>query len=253
VVRAGVRRVLEPGNTTFIRYNRDGDRHAFAIVKPGHCVLLWLTTVELNALPRETQPPAPPVEPPIIVEEPVLEAPNKFDVVQRIHAERPDLPTTGEEARGAFVNAVAIALGTPWGRKRKGDGSMNTDVLAWKRSDGDIEYYDILNGDGSLSWGPTGPFKPGQNGNWVPPPQASEPPPPLKPPTPPVVVDLGPILARIQVLEEQSEEDAQLIRNILETLTKLESQKPIKYSLEVNPGSLFGAPYVKSVKLVEGS
>lgn len=44
-------RELEPGNCTFVRANRDGDRLAIACRKPEGAYLCWLTVAELWALP----------------------------------------------------------------------------------------------------------------------------------------------------------------------------------------------------------
>lgn len=71
VVVDGIRRLLEPGNSRFIRVDRVGDDFAIAITKltEGVCKLLWASKTELAALPAfpvvvPTSSPSPAPEPP---------------------------------------------------------------------------------------------------------------------------------------------------------------------------------------------
>jgi hypothetical protein len=161
-------RVLDTGHCTFLNVHADGELVAVSYVKARvGAVIVQTTLTELRALPRYQPLIINPPEPePIPV--PELQAPNEFALVKGVSV---GFGLQNEARHGAFLDEVIRVLGGhPWGRKLKNDGvTLNTDVLAYDRTDHQIEYYDVILGDGSgnVSWGPTGPFKPGENGTWV--------------------------------------------------------------------------------------
>lgn len=205
----GKRRLLEPGNTRFIRFNRDGDNLAFAIVMPGYCLLIWMTVQELAQLPEVaimTAPPPPaPDPPPVPGPEPMsLQAPNEIETVRRVMREHPEINTRDENARGNILPYICAALGgKPWGRKsRNAQGTdLNTDALTFLRADGLFEIYDVISGaDGGATWDGFGPFRQGENGYWVEAQPVSGPPPTPDPPPP--SDDLAKLRAQVEAMNE---------------------------------------------------
>jgi hypothetical protein len=185
-------RVLDTGPCNEINAHAAGEAVSVAYRKDNvGCFIQQTSFAELRALPLApgqptppvTPPPPPPPEPKPV---PTLQAPDEFNLVQRV---REAFNLRDEERHGPFLDEVIRTLGGhPWGRKLKNDGvTLNTDVLAFERDDKWIEYYDVIIGDGSgnVGWGPTGPFKPGDNGTWVA--VKGVEPGPVTPPTPPPV------------------------------------------------------------------
>lgn len=168
VFDGSVLRTIDTGKCFYVNGYLENGSYTISYVKSGiGGIILEYTEAELLALPVFTAPVTPPPPPPPPDKDPPMEAPDEFEIVKRVRAR---FGAFGEDQYGAFLDAVCAELrGHPWGRKRKNDGSLNTDVLAYERTDKQIEYYDILIGDGkgNIQWGPSGPFRPGENGTWV--------------------------------------------------------------------------------------
>lgn len=254
---AGTHRLLEPGPCRFIRSHRDGERVSIAIWKPGQgAVIHWLTLAEMHALPvvgtitpNPGTPPAPPPEPPL------MNAPNRIDVVRAVLEAHPEIDARDEDSldggRAVIVDWTAQRLNTAegrtvWGRKSRGrpngDRAVNpnTDGLTYLRGDGQFEIYDVISGiDGSATWEGYGPFTPGENGWWAPPQLGPEPTgrqpdaPPVDnpPPAPPVTpIDVTAILARLDLMEKRSEiaqaDTRAHLKQIAESLDMLLKRQP---------------------------
>jgi hypothetical protein len=152
-------------------------------------------------------PVPPPVPPPIPEPHPMPELPNRLNVVRSVDADYPHLlekaRSQGEQFRGDFVDQVAHRLNradntTRWGRKRKGDGSLNTDALTYLYDPSNRDkkaLIDVLAGD---HFDPTWDQRPASeepgNGTWAPPSMPDldlagpVPPPPVPPPPTPDIV-----------------------------------------------------------------
>jgi hypothetical protein len=176
-VADGKRYVIEPGDTRFIRVDRQGDQFAVTIVKMSErqTVIHRFTRSELSQYPQEAVPiPGTPVPIPGTPEPepmPTLQAPNQIDTVRQAMRDHPEIDTTREETRGRILDYVCAALGPSiWGRKsRTPDGTdLNSDALTFLRADGLFEIYDVISGsNGGATWDGFGPFRPGENGYWV--------------------------------------------------------------------------------------
>lgn len=132
-----------------------------------------------------------------------LQAPNQIEAVRKAMREHPEINTKDETQRGKILDYACAALGpSVWGRKsRNPQGTdLNTDGLTFKRTDGLFEIYDVISGsDGSATWDGFGPFKPGENGYWVPALPVNQTPVP-KPDPSPVVIDGDSLKAEIKAL-----------------------------------------------------
>ena len=122
------------------------------------------------APPTPTPDPTPPPPAPQ-----TLIAPNGLEAVARAIREHPEINARDEVARGRLVDYAAADLNLgadrPWGRKsRNAQGTdLNTDGLTYLRPDGLFEIYDVIGGStGAATWDGFGPFRPGENGFWVP-------------------------------------------------------------------------------------
>jgi hypothetical protein len=114
------------------------------------------------------------------------EAPNKEGVVKAVMAAHPEIDRCDESSldkgRALIVDWTAQRLNAEagrvvWGRKSRGrvvNGKAdrpNTDGLAFLRSDGRYEIYDVVSGSRpcNSTWGEHGPIVQGENGWWAPP------------------------------------------------------------------------------------
>lgn len=134
-------------------------------------------------------------------------APDRSGDVARIVSQHPEAfrgdPATVDDRKRALLPIIVRELnvqdGGRWGLLTKTDqgGKVPADVIVWRPT---LEHFDVLTDRGPM-WGPHGPF---QNPAWLwtavtgsPEPR---PPGPSDPPVP--SVDLAPLLARLQALEQ---------------------------------------------------
>lgn len=177
-----IHKVVEPGNTTFIRAYQEFDDIAVAIVKPGYAKFCWFKWSERAQLPEEVIIPEPKPEPkPDPKPEPLPVSSQVQDlshIVITVIDQHPEVDRGNEQTRGAIVDYFCIEANKldprkPWGRKaRNADGSnKNTDAAVFKRTDEKLEFVDILNGNPPFgaSWGVDPKiYNNGENGYWVP-------------------------------------------------------------------------------------
>lgn len=231
-------RELEPGFCIFVNFNRDGERAAVAFWKVGvGAVIVQTTFAELAALPivgaTVPNPGTPPVPVPVPVPnpEPVPMPPvndthwrDELEVVKDVDRDYPGEIRTNPHG---FLDQLAHRLNRKhqtdrFGRKRKGDGSLNDDVITYRLSEPwDKKLIDVIGGDARFPMWDVRPAseEPG-NGTWsaVESPDrdlVSSPPPPPPPP-----VDLKPIFVELDrlaaMLREHGIEIARL-RAVIDT------------------------------------
>lgn len=225
------RRLLEPGQTTFIRVNEAGGLFSVGIVKPGESCLHIITRAEMDGLRLVADAPpvvVPPVVvvPPIIIppKEPTVDVPNLFAIIERVAAASP--LTAGQENCGRFTEACAIACHAAdprFGHLKKNPGQTQfnghaVDALLFKDTGQAI---DIIVGSKTDSpkpgWGVDIPRY--SAADWLQPAGGEVPPVTPDPPKPPDVPQPTPtVLARVVELERKQREDRALYD---ETLTKL--------------------------------
>lgn len=217
-------RLLEPGDTHFIRAARTGDNFAFAISKfaTNEVVLIWCTLQELFQLPvvgtvKIDREPGPVHvdSSPVVKESAMPVAPNKLDALKSIAQFHPEIDRMADGPfapnRGGITQLAAQQFGLPFGRKSR-DGNktnLSDDALCYRLGDGSFEIYDILSGgDGGVQWNYVGTFRDGENGFFVsvggPVLGPTDPPAPPTPSSPPAPqVDLTPLLNRLTALESK--------------------------------------------------
>lgn len=117
-------RLLEAGDTRFVRYAAVDGLHAIAIVKPGESCLHILHTPELLALPLVAQPPivVPPKEPTV----PTFPFPAGYDPLPRLKAVRATFPTPLGSQHARFLIAACAAVGYGAGLLKKDGGTHIT-------------------------------------------------------------------------------------------------------------------------------
>ena len=130
-----------------------------------------LAQAQRTSTEKETDAGDPAVDLPLL-------APNEMDEIQATMDAHPEIDPMDESTRGAIIDITAWRLNGgvdtgPWGRKARSDNpaapNLNTDAMTYKRADGLHEIYDVISGvDGSATWGPSGPYNPGDNGYWWP-------------------------------------------------------------------------------------
>lgn len=151
----GVRRLLEPGNTMFIRVKYLDRRYAIGMTKlgQGEAVIYWLSRDELTALPRiNAQTPEPPQ--PQQPEQPTVpDIPNQIDTVRRV---REHYPTPLGAQHAACLLELAREIGQGAGLLRKDTGSnillpdgtrVAQDIIIFPNGDG----YDCLGSGETLA------------------------------------------------------------------------------------------------------
>lgn len=162
-VRGTDRRMLEPGHTTFLRFNRAGDRLAIAIVKllEQKAVLLWLDAADLATFPLEPEP-GPIVPPPDPQPEPEPEPdpepdqrplPDAGKAKRIVEEERAKFGPMDLSQLAALMRAIAARLnaeglaGGPFGVLRKTTGhhceGLSCDIICAGQGDAQRQW-DVL-------------------------------------------------------------------------------------------------------------
>ena len=200
-VLGGDKYLVEQGHTTFIRYTRQGNNLAITFVKlqEKQTVFYWFSLDELingwtgpdgkhKSFPifKDKIDTVPPEKPkPIPPKEPVMQAPNKLEVVKAVIRAHPEIDVTNEDKRAALLDYICDELNPlgshkPWGRKsrNKQGTDLNTDGLTYLRTDDKFEIYDVFAGSDPNednpdigkygTWVAYGPFAQGENGYWWP-------------------------------------------------------------------------------------
>lgn len=134
-------------------------------------------------------------------------APDRSGDVARIVSQHPEAfrgdPATVDDRKRALLPIIVRELnvrdGGRWGLLTKTDqgGKVPADVIVWRPT---LEHFDVLTDRGPM-WGPHGPL---QNPAWLWTAVSGGPEPTSGPADPPVLpaVDLAPLLARLQALEQ---------------------------------------------------
>ncbi len=207
----GQYRLIEPGDTQFIRFKKSSNKICLAIVKMEEVssVFYWMDVEDLTNFPIQQGNGDPDNMPgPIVNGDNMLQAPNKLSTVQRMMKLHPEIDTMDEEERGVIIDLSCkaenpVGKDKPWGRKsRNKEGTdLNTDAMTYLRTDGKFEIYDVISGgDGSATWdlgtSPTnssGIWSQGENGYWAPANKVENgqpiPPVPVEPTKPPISVN----------------------------------------------------------------
>jgi hypothetical protein len=242
-VADGKRYVIEPGDTRFIRVDRQGDQFAVTIVKMSErqTVIHRFTRTELSQYPQEAVTPPPPKPEPKPEPEPMptLQAPNQIDTVRQAMRDHPEIDTTREETRGRILDYVCAALGPSiWGRKsRNPDGTdLNSDALTFLRADGLFEIYDVISGsNGGATWDGFGPFRPGENGYWVKAQPVDVTPAPTPDPKPVPSDDLAKLRTQVEAMNTAILYNFDVMAKRLEDLrAELDALKARKYRVKGN-------------------
>lgn len=163
-------------------------------------VVRWLRFVLIGSLPALVIV--------LVVSVPVSaqSAPDRSGDVARIVSQHPEAfrgdPATVDDRKRALLPVIVLELnvqdGGRWGLLTKTDqgGKVPADVIVWRPT---LEHFDVLTDRGPM-WGPHGPV---QNPAWLWTAVSGSPEPPSGPADPPVpAVDLAPLLARLQALEQ---------------------------------------------------
>jgi len=207
-VGSGPHRVLEPGGCFDIRFTRQGDQFAVAMIKrsENRALFIWGDVSELDALPLETpipQPdPDPKPDPKPMPDVPQSEQDRAQAMLAQVRAETgfgPNMPPL------PYIRTVAQKLGGEWGLngKRGNPNDISGDVLAYRFVGEQPQLYDALQDGGGANNPAWQPLEYPQTAGavWLAPGDAPKPDPDPKP-EPDIEKRLTALEARVTALEK---------------------------------------------------